>query len=46
MKVLIYNWVQYDDFSRRGGGVTAYLRNLIEKLAKDPQVQCVFLSSG
>ena len=28
MKILFYNWVQFDDPERRGGGVSIYQRNL------------------
>lgn len=46
MKVLIYNWVQFDDPGRRGGGVTVYLYDLIAKMSLESDCQCFFLSSG
>lgn len=32
MRVLIFNWVPFDDVEKRGGGVTVYIANLIETL--------------
>ena len=46
MKILFYNWVQFDDPERRGGGVSIYQRNLIEKLSADRTKEIYFLSSG
>lgn len=46
MKILIYNWVPFDDPTRRGGGITKYLHDLIQNLHTDPTIQCCFLSSG
>lgn len=46
MKILYYNWVDYLDPERRGGGVTVYQRNLIEALDGIPGVDAWFLSSG
>lgn len=46
MKILIYNWVPFDDAAQRGGGVTLYLYHLMEELVKFPDIQCTFLSSG
>ncbi len=44
-KILLYNWVQFDDNQMRGGGVSIYLKNIIpEYLNKGYQV--FFLSSG
>lgn len=46
-KILIYNWVPFDNPWNRGGGVTIYCRNVIEKiLAQNPTVNIYFLSSG
>lgn len=45
-KVLLYNWVQFDDTVGRGGGVTKYLYNIISRLYLDKDVQYYFLSSG
>ena len=46
MKILFYNWVPFDDITRRGGGVTVYLNDFIQKISLDPLYQCTFLSSG
>ena len=46
MKILFYNWVQFDDPEKRGGGVSIYQRNLIEKLSVDSNKEIYFLSSG
>lgn len=46
MKILIYNWAQFDDAGLAGGGVTLYLRNVIEELLKREGVEVYFLSSG
>lgn len=46
MKILLYNWVPFDDSSRRGGGVTLYLHDLIQKMCEDSEIECFFLSSG
>ena len=46
MRVLYYNWVDYLDDEKRGGGVTIYQRNLLEGLADRAGVECAFLSSG
>lgn len=46
MKILIYNWAQFDDAGLAGGGVTLYLRNVIEELLKREEVEVYFLSSG
>ena len=46
-KVLIYNWVPFDNPGKVGGGVTIYCRNLIAALLKyRPDVQVYFISSG
>ena len=46
-KILIYNWVPFDNPNRAGGGVTIYCRNLIEAFLRyRPDVQIYFLSSG
>lgn len=45
-KILLYNWVQFDDEEKRGGGVTVYVKNLIEQLIKDKNNELFFLSSG
>lgn len=47
MKVLFYNWVQFDDWYLRGGGVTVYLQNTIKELKNlDSSIDIYFLSSG
>ena len=45
MKILYYNWVQFDDPEKRGGGVSVYLKNLIGQLVKQ-DIDVYFLSSG
>lgn len=46
-KVLIYNWVPFDNPNKVGGGVTIYCRNLIEILLHQrPDICVYFLSSG
>lgn len=45
-KILFYNWVQFDDLYKRGGGVNIYQKNILEALSKDDTIQCYFLSSG
>lgn len=46
-KVLIYNWVPFDNPGGVGGGVTVYCRNVIQTLLrKRPDVRVYFLSSG
>ena len=44
-KILLYNWVQFDDEDGVGGGVTVYLKNLIERLINE-KYEIYFLSSG
>lgn len=46
MKILFYNWVDYLDDEKRGGGVSVYQRNVIQALEKQPEIDCTFLSSG
>ena len=43
-KLLLYNWVQFDE--NDGGGVTVYLNNIINKLIEDDNIELYFLSSG
>lgn len=46
-KILIYNWVPFDNTNGVGGGVTVYCRNLIRTIIKNrPDVDVYFLSSG
>ncbi len=44
MRILYYNWVQFDDVEKRGGGVTVYQYNLIDAIKDLAEV--FFLSSG
>ncbi|MDP3860638.1 MAG: glycosyltransferase [Phaeovulum sp.] len=46
MRILFYNWAQFDDAGMAGGGVTVYLRNVIEELLRREVVEVWFLSSG
>ncbi|MGH7172609.1 MAG: glycosyltransferase, partial [Gemmataceae bacterium] len=45
MKVLYYNWVDFEDEQQRGGGVSIYQRNLIDAAAHCGD-EVWFLSSG
>lgn len=45
MKILFYNWVDYLDDEKRGGGVSVYQRNLIRALQAEG-TECHFLCSG
>ena len=46
-KILIYNWVPFDNVNNAGGGVTVYCRNLIKTIIKNrPDMDVYFLSSG
>ncbi|WOI58364.1 glycosyltransferase [Palleronia sp. LCG004] len=46
LRVLYYNWVDYLDPERRGGGVTVYQRNLMARMAARTDIAPAFLSSG
>lgn len=46
MRILYYNWVDYLDPERRGGGVTVYQQNLVNAMADQDDVDVWFLSSG
>ena len=46
MKILIYNWVQFDNPYLAGGGVTVYLQNVIAELLSRDGVEVYFLTSG
>lgn len=46
MRILFYNWVQFDDWKLRGGGVSVYLKNIISDLINRPNIEITFLSSG
>ena len=46
-KILIYNWLPYDNPWHWGGGVTVYCKNLVDTIIKKyPFAQIYFLSSG
>lgn len=45
MKILLYNYTQYNEQGTAGGGVTVYLRNLVKSL-KALNHEIIFLSSG
>lgn len=45
-KILYYNWIQFDEKEKRGGGVTVYQKNIIEELIKNTECEIYFLSSG
>jgi glycosyltransferase involved in cell wall biosynthesis len=46
-KILIYNWLPFDNIWNWGGGVTVYCKNIIAQLLKErPDVEITFLSSG
>ncbi len=46
MKILYYNWIQFDNAKGIGGGVNVYLRNLIGYLSGHSDDEIYFLSSG
>ena len=46
MKILYYNWVDYLDREKRGGGVSHYQRNLLSALESRSENEAHFLSSG
>lgn len=46
MKILFYNWCQFDDSGMAGGGVSLYLNTIIDALSKRGHVDIYFLSSG
>ena len=46
-RILIYNWVPYNNQWNFGGGVTVYCRNLIQQIRRNnPEVSIYVLSSG
>ncbi|MDA3439428.1 glycosyltransferase family 4 protein [Acinetobacter bereziniae] len=45
MNILLYNFVQFDEAGSPGGGVTVYLRNLVNELINQGH-RVIFLSSG
>jgi glycosyltransferase involved in cell wall biosynthesis len=46
MRILLYNWVQYDDIESRGGGVRIYEKNLVEYLANSSDHEVYTMASG
>lgn len=46
VRILLYNWVQYDDIERRGGGVRIYEKNLISHLINYSDHDITVVSSG
>lgn len=46
MKILFYNWVDYLDDEKRGGGVSVYQKNVIHELNAEEERECYFISSG
>lgn len=46
LKILYYNWIQFDNEKNIGGGVNVYQRNLIEYFTKNTEHEVYFLSSG
>lgn len=46
MKILYYNWIQFDNEGNVGGGVNVYQRNLIDYLSRKTNHEIYFLSSG
>jgi glycosyltransferase involved in cell wall biosynthesis len=46
LRILFYNWVDYLDDERRGGGVSVYQRNLMNAFAESTDIDARFLSAG
>ncbi len=46
MRILLYNWVQYDDIESRGGGVRIYEKNLVDFLAGSSDHEVYTMASG
>lgn len=46
MKILYYNWTQFDKRINEGGGVSVYQKNLIDYLVNKTDNEIYFLSSG
>lgn len=46
MKILYYNWIQFDKKNNTGGGVNVYQKNLIDEFIKNNDYEVYFLSSG
>src|SRR5579871_1620525 len=45
LKILYYNWVDFEDDEERGGGVSIYQRNLVDAATAEGDA-VYFLSSG
>lgn len=45
-RILLYNWIPFDEAEGKGGGVTIYVRNLISRMVRDDCFELFFLSSG
>lgn len=46
MKILYFNWVPTRAFSRDGGGVSIYQRNLLNYFSKEPDVDVFYLTTS
>ena len=46
MRILFYNWIQFDKKNNSGGGVNVYQKNTIDYLIKNTDHEIFFLSSG
>lgn len=46
MRILFYNWADYADPEKRGGGVSVYQRNLVDQLTLAEGIETAFLCSG
>ena len=45
-RILFFNWAAFDNTDLMGGGVTVYLRNLLEELSRRDGLELHFLSLG
>ena len=46
MRILYYNWTQFDKKNNDGGGVNVYQKNLVKYLVDNTNNEIYFLSSG
>ena len=46
MRILFYNWIQFDKKNNSGGGVNVYQKNIIDYLVNNTDHEIFFLSSG
>lgn len=46
MKILYYNWCDFDNIENHGGGVKVYQKNLIDSLSKNEKYDIYTLSGG